>query len=427
VSLTIQMSLPQSPKLRNLRFGQSQSLRNKRPYRFISKAALACWHPFSCITFDNSMKANLTSLVFTIALLSASYSSHGQGALTPPGAPAPTMKALDQIEPRTPISSLPLVISTSGSYYLVGSLTGNAGTNGITVTADNVTIDLNGFALIGKPGSSNGIATIGIIRNFCVRNGTVKAWGRSGVAAGSSWSGVFEDLRADSNSGIGIETGNGAVIKKCVSISNTGVGISGGNSSTISDCTAMSNGGAGINGYYGSTIVGCASQSNTGVGILASSGNSIKNCSAMSNGGGGISTAGTCNIVGCAVYSNTGIGIATGYSVVQDCTVNLNTAEGIYVSQNATVLNNTLYQNGGFGGTASNIRVSGSYNRIEGNHVILGNTGIRVDNIGNLIIKNSCGGNSTNYNVAVNNLLGPMLSSSAALSTNSNPHANYDF
>lgn len=54
----------------------------------------------------------------------------GQGSLTPPGAPAPTMRTLDQVEPRTPISALPYVISKSGSYYVTGA-------NGIHVDAHN--------------------------------------------------------------------------------------------------------------------------------------------------------------------------------------------------------------------------------------------------------------------------------------------------
>jgi hypothetical protein len=49
-----------------------------------------------------------------------------QGPLTPPGAPAPTMKTLVQVEPRTPVSSLPFSITEPGSYYLTTSLTGNA-------------------------------------------------------------------------------------------------------------------------------------------------------------------------------------------------------------------------------------------------------------------------------------------------------------
>src|SRR3954469_21762838 len=90
------------------------------------------------------------------ALLSCAVPSLllAQGNLIPSGAPGPTMKTLTQVEPRTPISSLPLVITNSGSYYLTANLTGIVGTNGITITADNVTIDLNGFALNGVPGSS---------------------------------------------------------------------------------------------------------------------------------------------------------------------------------------------------------------------------------------------------------------------------------
>src|SRR5438445_10077681 len=84
-----------------------------------------------------------------------------QGPLTPPGAPAPTMKTLDQIEPRTPISSVPFTISQAGSYYLTKNLTGTASQDGITIAADNVTLDLMGFSLNGIASSGNGVATSG--------------------------------------------------------------------------------------------------------------------------------------------------------------------------------------------------------------------------------------------------------------------------
>jgi hypothetical protein len=80
------------------------------------------------------------------------------GDLNPPAGPvAPTMKSLDDVEPRTAINAANTPgsansvfrISQPGSYCLTGNVNGGAGLHGIQIESNNVTLDLNGFALMG--------------------------------------------------------------------------------------------------------------------------------------------------------------------------------------------------------------------------------------------------------------------------------------
>src|SRR5260370_23689265 len=96
------------------------------------------------------------ALLFT-NLNSEITTAFAQGSLTPPGAPAPTMKTLAQVEPRTAISSAPLTITVAGAYYLTTNLYAPPFSYAISISADNVSVDLRGFTINGTNTSSGGI------------------------------------------------------------------------------------------------------------------------------------------------------------------------------------------------------------------------------------------------------------------------------
>ena len=87
----------------------------------------------------------------------------------------------------------PVTISVSGSYRLSSNLIvsdPNANTDGIDISADNVTIDLNGFSIFGPvvcsgtqtvtscspQGHGSGISSFNV--NTVVLNGALKVWVR---------------------------------------------------------------------------------------------------------------------------------------------------------------------------------------------------------------------------------------------------------
>ena len=191
------------------------------------------------------------------------HSAFGQGALTPPGAPAPTMKTLAQLdaklEPRTPIAAIPYTISAPGSYYLTTNLTGVSGQSGITISNNNVTLDLNGFALTGVAGSFIGVVISGTWTNDTIRNGSISGWPGNGADgfsfSANSRSECWEHLSVSANGGQGIYAGN-ASVRDCLSFGNSGIGIFV-SPGFVTGCRAQNNGQSGIYvNLPGSQVIG---------------------------------------------------------------------------------------------------------------------------------------------------------------------------
>jgi hypothetical protein len=216
-----------------------------------------------------------------LSTLNHQPSTFAQGPLTPPGAPAPTMKTLDQVQPRTliPGGTAAFTISSEGSYYLGGNLSIASG-NAILVNANNVTIDLQGFELIGTGGSA-GIFINGGISNITIRNGTIRNFTSDAINGQGNSTVHVEKVRALNNASSGIVVDvNGAVID-CVASANAGAGIVGTDNCVIYHCQSISNTGTnshGISVANAAQITGCVTRNNAGSGIVTGTDGTLSDC-----------------------------------------------------------------------------------------------------------------------------------------------------
>ncbi|MFT3684266.1 MAG: hypothetical protein QM783_04955 [Phycisphaerales bacterium] len=192
-------------------------------------------------------------------------------------------------------------------------------------------------------------------------------------------------------------------------------------SSVVEGCIAEDNGGIGFVVNAGSAVTRCASRNNTGVGFSINN-SSVSLCSSRVNIGGGMAIQNCSSVVNCMVGSNGGnglsvsIGSAETATVITDSSFCDNDDNGITCGSNAVVRGCVCTGNGQTTATGAGIRVTSGDCRIEGNHCKGNDRGISVANSGSVILRNSCGSNLINWEIAANNVYSPIVDRSAPAS-----------
>jgi len=419
------------------------------------------------------------ALVVAAALLAQA------GPLSPPAGPvAATPKTLTQVEPRTPISTAPITISQPGSYYLTRGLAVASG-SAITVTAPDVTIDLNGFSLRATSTSAlRGIDATPAATGLRVRNGAVIDFFGNGVhiegrdaevsdlrvtrdlapggfafgialygprarvtgctvrtdTANGMNVGVYaigEDARVDASSAFnctsGFSLGPNAVVTRSRAAEG-GNGFFAADGAAISDCTANRNSGMGFRIGTGS-LTGCVARENeygftvVTAGVITSSSARLNLVDGFRLGFNGFSNVGDVQLIDSAAYDNGRYGVHAGEgATVRGCTAALNgraggsTAEGgIRLAADTVADSNLAHANVGAG-----ISCSGNNVRIE-NNTCIANTTNAVEYFSNTFLVRNASANSVTGSYipfGVNSVVGPFNQIVGTITSN-NPWTNF--
>jgi parallel beta-helix repeat protein len=216
----------------------------------------------------------------------------------------------------TAAGGFPFHITQPGSYRLSGDLAVPDGnTTAIKITSDHVTLDLNGFSIIGPtvctsspaicPAIAQGFGiqadngpTVDGPRGIKIFNGTVRGMGSAGIFI-TGQGALVEKVTADSNGGFGFLVA-GSVIESAAT-RNGSAGIF---AIIVRDCIATDNHTQGIQlDASGGTATGNIASFNGDNGISAPNGTVTSN-TAVRNVSFGISAVCPSSIVGNTIVSN---------------------------------------------------------------------------------------------------------------------------
>ena len=378
-----------------------------------------------------SAKSLFVTIPVCATALAAIHLVAQAGEITPPGAPAPTFKTLDEVEARTPVGpdttpgDLDSVyrIAQPGSYYLTGPLLAEPGKRGIEIAANYVTLDLNGFTLFGA-GGTTGIALgssdeggsafpqDGVV----IRNGFIQGWSADGIQAAFNL-GLIERVTIDGCGGSGIDVP--AI-----------VGLS------IEDCTVTRCGAAGIsNEGVATTIARTRIIGNGGDGVESlGEGLDISDCMIAQNGMRGVDLAAETRIRDAYITDH-----ESGACVLSDAPLQLSdsmiTRSGdpgnqifhpaVEIGTQSAMWSNHIRPSSGVG-----VNVTGEYNWIDRNAIFSGNARSVINPAVNgqfstFVTRNHL--QTTPYTIGfspapgVGELLAPI-----EVETNDRPHSNYN-
>ncbi len=224
-------------------------------------------------------------------------------------------------------AGFPVTIAVSGSYRLTSSLLVSSTTDAIWVLASLVSLDLNGFGIVGPVTCSGGGATLtcssatagvrgidGSSARTSVRDGVVRGFGGGGILVGSHAS--ISDVHVEENAGNGIQAGQFAELLRASTALNDGNGIVADGASRVSGAVARGNKLDGISVNNASVVEASRSYLNGRDGYDIAFGCVLTDSATYLNAGDGIDVRGGSLIRGNTAYSNGGSG--GGYQINSD-------------------------------------------------------------------------------------------------------------
>jgi len=293
-------------------------------------------------------------------------------------------------------------ITEPGSYYLTRDIDitetqfDNTSARVIIINSDNVTLDLNGYSIIGRKdpipeplvfpipgfGNSEGVYILGSKTNITIRNGSIINCGGSGIRADDADNSLFENLKFSNNGTYALEVQDNNVVKNCISF-YCRLGIRGRDANHFINCQSHNTDNNGMSCRTGSQFINCISNNNRLDGISTGTGSNafMKGCVFNNNGAHGVDASLNCMIIQCVASNNEEDGINVfSNCTVQECHTVGNMENGIRTAGSyITILNNHCH-----GNSLSGISCSSSRALIQGNSM--------TDNedIGLFVVANDC-------------------------------------